>query len=160
MGIEVKPSHGYPKANRNAGSRLAQPRLVRTKASWHSKSVSALCIQFHRQVEFQSRPAVGISRRPRFSMIERTIARPIPIPFDLVVKKASKSPWHDLGIDAFPGAEPRFGCAPFRADLHVSPPHATRQRCRRQNRTHSRRRELYDRTKDEITLSEVARIRL
>ena len=55
-------------------------------------------------------------------MIERTIARPIPIPFDLVVKKASKSPWHDLGIDALPGAEPRFGCAPFRANLHVSPP--------------------------------------
>ena len=53
------------------------------------KSVPALCIQFHRQVEFQSRPAVGISRRPRFSTIERTIAGPIP--FNLVVKKASKS---------------------------------------------------------------------
>jgi hypothetical protein len=30
---------------------------------------------------------------------------------DLVVKKASKDPWYDLGIDALPGAEPRCGCA-------------------------------------------------
>ena len=31
---------------------------------------------------------------------------------DLVVKKASKMPGM-LGIDAFPGAEPRCGCAPL-----------------------------------------------
>jgi hypothetical protein len=64
------------------------------------KSVPALCIQFHRQVEFQSRPAVGISRRPRFSTIERTIA--IPIPFDLVVKKVSKSRGMPSGSMPFP----------------------------------------------------------
>jgi hypothetical protein len=66
------------------------------------KSVPALCIQFHRQVEFQSRRAVGISRRPRFSTIERTISIPIPIPFDLVVKKASKSRGMTSGSMPFP----------------------------------------------------------
>ena len=109
--MEVKPSYGYPKANRWVPARATSIGA--------NKSVLALKISFgslypfHRQVEFQSRPAaVGISRRPRFSMIERRIARPIPIPFDLVVKKASKSPWHGLGIDAFSGAEPRFWMRP------------------------------------------------
>src|ERR1700756_3344662 len=48
---------GYPKTNRNAGSRLAQPRFGR--------------------------------------------------------EESIKEPWHDLGIDALPGAEPRCGCAPL-----------------------------------------------
>jgi len=48
-------AHGYPKTNRNAGSRLAQPRFGR--------------------------------------------------------EESIKERWHDLGIDALPGAEPRCGCA-------------------------------------------------
>jgi hypothetical protein len=28
-------------------------------------------------------------------------------------EESIKEPWHDLGIDAFPGAEPRSGCAPL-----------------------------------------------
>src|SRR5271165_3979858 len=48
-------AHGYPKTNRNAGSRLAQPRFGR--------------------------------------------------------EESIKEPWHDLGIDALPRAEPRCGCA-------------------------------------------------
>jgi hypothetical protein len=79
-------------------------------------------MQFHRQVEFQSRPAVGISRRPRLSTMERTISRPRPIPFDLVMKEASKMPWHDLGIDALPGAGLRCGCAPATPTARCSLP--------------------------------------
>jgi hypothetical protein len=81
-------------------------------------------MQFHRQVEFQSRPAVGISRHPRFSKIERTIARPRPIPFDLVVKKALKMRGITSGSMPFPGAEPRCGCAPLpnRTMFPPSPP--------------------------------------
>jgi hypothetical protein len=86
------------------------------------KSVPALCMQFDRQVEFQSRPAVGISRRPRLSTMERTISRPRPIPFDLVMKEASKMPWHDLGIDALPGAGLRCGCAPATPTARCSLP--------------------------------------
>jgi hypothetical protein len=79
--MEVKPSDGYPKVNRKCWVPARATSIGADKGVLALKSVPALCIQFYRQVEFQSRPAVGISRRPRFSTIERTIARPRPIPF-------------------------------------------------------------------------------
>jgi hypothetical protein len=64
MGMEVKLMVN-PKTNRNAGSRLAQPRLMRTKASWHSN-----------QFRLSAFPSGGIIERAKGSQYRDKPRRP------------------------------------------------------------------------------------
>jgi hypothetical protein len=113
MGMEVKPSHGYPKANRNAGSRLAQPRLARTEASWHSNQFRLSASSFTGKSSSRVAPPSGFRVTHGFSTIERTIGQTQTHSLRFGREEGIKEPWHDLGIDALPGAEPRSGCAPL-----------------------------------------------
>ena len=91
MGMEVKPSRGYPKANGKqigmVGARshdldwCGQKRLGTQISSGSLRPVSPAS-------RIPESPAVGISRS-RFLTIADSHA------FDLVMKKASKMPWHD-----------------------------------------------------------------
>ena len=106
MGMEVKPSDGYPKVNRNAGSRLAQPRLVRTKASWHSNQFRLSASSFTGKSNSIVAPTVGISRRPTVlddqAHDRQTQTHSHSLRF--AREESIKEPWHDLGIDALTGA--------------------------------------------------------
>ena len=108
MGMQVKPSHGYPKANRNAGSRLAQPRWCGQRrlgtqissGSLHPVSSASRIPESPRRRDFASPTVLDDRAHDRHSHSLR-FGR----------EESIKEPWHALGIDALPGAEPRCGCA-------------------------------------------------